>query len=323
VVLARLSFSLAISVASILFGHSLAFSLPTKEDSGWVSLFNGTNLDGFYAYFMNSGVIEMPKQDAFFAEGGMIHVPKAHAGGYTNVEGHLITLKEYSWYKIRIDYKFSTDQNAQNAGLVIFIDNKAALVDKYTGMRPRSIEINMRRAEESPWTLWSSTGLGPYLTTTVKPGTTNFLPKSAGGVEWTNDPWGSRIVRSTFPNPEKPMGEWNHGEAFVYGDSMGVFYLNGQLRLSAWNFQLRGTANDPDPKKRIQCDRGGIGVQSEGQEIWYKNYEIMELEPHTLRPLNAHTATLEKNYKRAALKLAKAEVKPSLKNFRINGKLKK
>ena len=265
---------------------------PTKADSGWVSLFNGTSLDGFYAYFNTQGVVDMPKQDAFLVEGGMIHVPKAHAGGYTNMEGHLITLKQYSWYRVRVDYKYSTDLSAQNAGLVIHIDNDAALIGKIKTQRPRSIEINMRRAEASPWTLWSATNLGPYISTTVKPGTTDYLPKSAGGVDWTNDPWGSRIIRSTFPNPEKPMGEWNHGEAFVYGDSLGMFYLNGELRESAWKFQLRGSPNDPDPAKRIPCDRGGIGIQSEVQEIWYRNFEIMELEPHTLKPIHASTTAL-------------------------------
>jgi hypothetical protein len=265
---------------------------PAKEDSGWVSLSNGANLDGFYAYFQDEGVVELAKQDAFVVEGGLIHVPKAHAGGYTNKEGHLITLKEYSWYRVRLDYRFSTDMSSQNAGLVIHIDNRAALVGKIKTLRPRSIEINMRRLESSQWTLWSATNLGPYISTTVKPGTTDFQAKADGGVDWTNDPWGSRIIRTTLPQSEKPMGEWNHGEALVLGDSMLVCTLNGRLRTQGWNFRLRGSPNDPDPAKRVPCERGGIGVQSEGQEIWYRNYEIMELEPHTMKPLNAKPTAL-------------------------------
>jgi Domain of Unknown Function (DUF1080) len=283
-------FIIPLYLALVLGAAFPSHSLPTKADSGWVSLYNGANLDGFYAYFQDTGVVEMAKQDAFFAEGELIHVPKAHEGGFTKTEGHLITLKEYSWYRVRLDYRYSTDSNAQNAGLVIHIDNDAALIGKIKALRPRSIEINMRRAEASPWTLWSATNLGPYITTTVKPGTTDYLSKSAGGVEWTNDPWGSRIIRSTLANPEKPVGEWNHGEAFVYGDSLGLFYLNGQLRETAWKFQLRGSPDDPNPAKRTPCDRGGIGIQSEGQEIWYRNFEIMELEPHTLKPLHASSS---------------------------------
>jgi hypothetical protein len=259
----------------------------TKEDSGWVSLFNGKNLDGFFAYFQDSGVVDIGKQDAFLVEDGMIHVPKAHAGGYTNMEGHLITKQEYSWYRVRVDYRYSPNPESQNAGLVIHIDNRDALVGGQKALRPRSIEINMRRGESSQWTLWSATNLGPYISTTVKPGTADFLSKDKGGVDWTNDPWGSRTIRTTLPQSENPMGEWNHGEALVYGDSMVVCTLNGQLRTRGWGFRLRGSPNDPSPGKRVPCDHGGIGIQSEIQEIWYRNLEIMELEPHTLKPLHA------------------------------------
>jgi hypothetical protein len=262
----------------------------TKEDSGWVSLFNGKNLDGFYAYFQDSGVVDIAKQDAFLVEDGTIHVPKAHPGGYTNMEGHLITRQEYSWYRVRVDYRYSPNPESENAGLVIHIDNQDALVGGQKALRPRSIEINMRRGESSQWTLWSATNLGPYISTTIKPGTTDFQPKDKGGVDWTNDPWGSRTIRTTLPQSEKPMGEWNHGEAFVYGDSMVVCTLNGQLRTQGWGFKLRGSPNDPSPDKRVPCDRGGIGIQSEIQEIWYRDLEIMELEPHTLKPLHAATA---------------------------------
>jgi hypothetical protein len=279
-------------IASILWAGSHAQLSQADSDSGWVQLFNGKNLDGFYTYFEQHGIVDITKQDAFFVENGIIHVPKAHSGGYTNLEGHLITKKQYSWYKVRVDYKFSTALNSQNAGLVIHIDNDAAFSGNMKALRPRSIEINMRRAEESQWTFWAATNLGPYISTTVKPGTSNYLSRKDGGVDYIADPWGNRVVRSTYPNSEKPMGQWNHGEAVVYGDSMVTCTLNGQLRVQGWNIRLRGSPNDPDPAKRIPCDKGGIGVQSEGQEIWYKNFEIMELEPHTLRPINAKTTAL-------------------------------
>ncbi len=276
-------------------GLAIAVQAGPKEDSGWVSLFNGTDFNDFYAYFQDNGVVDMAKQDAFFIDEGLLHVRKAHDGGFSKIEGHLITRKEYSWYRVRVDYRYSTNAEAQNAGLVIHIENKAALVDGIKTLRPRSIEINMRRMEASPWTLWSATGLGPYITTTVKAGTNNYLAKDQGGVEWTNDPWGERIIRTTLPNSEKAMGEWNHGEALVAGDSMLVCTLNGQLRTVGWHLQLRGSPNDATPSKRVPCDRGGIGLQSEGQEIWYRNFEIMELEPHTLKPLNAKPTGLARN----------------------------
>ena len=122
---------------------------PTKEDSGWVSLYNGTNFDGFYAYFQDVGVVEPDKQDAFVAEPGIIHVPKAH-GGYSSTEGHIITRKVYSWYRVRVDYRFSTDINSQNAGLIVHIDNDAALIGKTKVLRPAPSKSTCAGARTPP-----------------------------------------------------------------------------------------------------------------------------------------------------------------------------
>lgn len=261
----------------------------TKADSGWVPLFNGQDFSGFYAHFYTIGVVDMARQDAFFVDSGMIHVRKARSGGFSGNQGHLFTRKSYSWYKVRVEYRFAADDasGSQNAGLIVHVDNDQALVQNIKDRRPRSIEVNMRRADAHPWTLYSATGLGPYISTTVRRGTNLFQARAEGGVDWTNDPWGERIVASSYPNPERPMGQWNQGEAHIYGDSLGLFFLNGQLRTSGWNFRLRGAPGDPDPQKRIRCEAGGIGLQSEVHEIWYRNFEIMELEPHTKRPLHA------------------------------------
>jgi hypothetical protein len=274
-------------------GFLLATSHPasgqSKTDSGWVSLFNGRDFEGFYAHYYQYGVVDIAKQEAFRADSGMIHVPREKPSANWNGQGHIFTRKKYSWYRVRVEYRFAADHvgGSQNAGLIVHVDNDQALVANIKDRRPRSIEVNMRRPDASPWTLWSAVALGPYISTTVRPGTQLYLPASEGGVPWTNDPWGKREVFSSLPNPEKPMGEWNQGEARIYGDSLGEFYLNGQLRTRGWNFRLRGAPNDSSTARRIPCQDGGIGLQSEDHEVWYRNFEIMELEPHTLRPLHA------------------------------------
>jgi hypothetical protein len=277
----------------------------SKADSGWVPLFNGKDLEGFYAHFFGTGVVALDKQNAFQADSGMIHVPKAKAGTFSAGQGHLFTLKLYSWYRVRVEYRFNPEDTAgsQNAGLIVHVDNDQALIANTKERRPRSIEINMRRAESSPWTLWSAGNLGPYITTTVRTGTQQYLAKADGGVEWTNDPWNGdkRIIFSSYPNPERPMGQWNQGEAVIYGDSLGLFYLNGTLRTQGWNFSLRGKPEDADPAKRIPCANGGIGLQSEAHEVWYRNFEIMELEPHTRKPLHAKPAAILQKGRPAAI----------------------
>jgi hypothetical protein len=264
----------------------------TAADSaeGWRPLFNGKDFNDFYFNYANTGFVEPSKQNSFEIDSGMIHVPKPTATKNTK-QGHVITKKEYSWYKVRVDYKFIVNGGSGeiNAGLVIHIDNPKGQLAA-SGLRPTSIEVNMRRPQDAPWTLWSAMNLGPYLSSTVTSGN-KYKDKAEGGTAWTNDPWGSRTLFSSYANPEKPMGEWNHGEAWVYGDSLGLFYLNGQLRTKAWDFKVRGPDGSADVAKRVPWTKGGIGLQGEMWEVWYKNFDIMELEPHTKRPIHASGPT--------------------------------
>jgi hypothetical protein len=145
----------------------------------------------------------------------------------------------------------------------------------------------MRRDTNYPWSLWSAANLGPYITTTVSaiPATNVQGQYQAGGTVWTNDPWTSmgRVIAGAGTNPELALGQWNQGEAHLFGDS-GVMILNGQLRTRGWNFQLRQNINNPTP--RIICDRGNIGLQSEGAQIFYRNFEIMLIDSTTGLPVS-------------------------------------
>ena len=276
--LASLSFLVALFAALPAAGQP---SAATAADSGWVPLCNGTNLDGFNLFLNGPGLVPTSGHTEFGIDSGMIHAP-------TGASGHLVTAKEYGYYRVRVDYRFSPEIGVENAGLLIHFDLQQAATLKNVS-RPRSIEVNIQKGETSVWTLWAAAQLGPYITTTVKPGTQTtaspaFLPASDGGVAFTADPWGSRTIFSAMPNSDNPKGQWNHGEASVHGDS-GSFWLNGQLRCAGWDFQARVNASNPTP--RVRYGRGAIALQSEGHQIWYRNFEIMELDSATGAPLNA------------------------------------
>jgi hypothetical protein len=108
-------------------------------------------------------------------------------------------------------------------------------------------------------------------------------------VAWTDDPYGSgtsRVISGDLQaNPEFPLGQWNHGEADVYGADSGVFILNGQVRTRGRNFRLG--AGGGNPASRIPCSRGNIGLQAEGYALSFRNWEIMELDSATGLPLHA------------------------------------
>jgi hypothetical protein len=240
----------------------------TAADSGWVPVWNGQGFPAESFYIYSGAYHEVAEQaDKFKVEpggtGGIIHT----TAGYSL----LTTKKEYGYYKVRVDYKFKDGTTGGNAGLMILMDNTAAKTVK-TSTRPRSIEINCRRDGNYPWSLWAGRGYGPYMTTTIKAGTEDqYLP---GGtlktMNITED--NNRVIRSANPDNELPGGQWNHGEAWIYGDS-GVFYLNGQLRTSSWGWVTK--QGDPSTKTAS----GGIAVQAEGTEVWYTKWEVMELDP--------------------------------------------
>jgi hypothetical protein len=279
----------AIDPARLLLLTVLAGALPaagqpsaaTAADSGWIALCNGKNLDGFNLFLNGAGLVPPAGHAEYDIDSGMIHAP-------TGSNGHLVTAKEYGYYRVRVDYRFGPETGIENAGLVIHFDLQQAASLKNVS-RPRSIEVNIRKEENSVWTLWAAAQLGPYITTTVKSGTQStanpaYLPAADGGVDFTADPWGSRVIYSALPNADKPKGQWNHGEASIHGDS-GSFRLNGQLRCAGWGFQARVNAGNPTP--RVRYGRGAIALQSEGHQIWYRNFEIMELDSATGAPLHA------------------------------------
>jgi hypothetical protein len=265
----------------------------TKADSGWVPLFNGTDFTGLYNYATGTGVVDVKTQTNFSVEtGGTIQVKGMPAG-------YIGTIRQYSHYRVRVDYKWPVGTLADaNSGLMIHLDSAAIASGFKSAGRPRSIEVNCRRDGNFPWSLWSAGSLGPYISTKVtaipaaaKPGQYN-----PAGVDWTTNPYGgdNRVLSGDLQaNPELPLGQWNHGEAHVYGADSGVFLLNGQVRTRGWNFRLG--ASGSNPASRVPCTRGSIALQAEGASISFRNFEIQELDSITRLPLHARKGCTDRN----------------------------
>jgi hypothetical protein len=232
----------------------------TAADSGWMPIFNGKNFPADSFYVFQSGYVDIAKDTKFHVDSGMIH----GGGSYAL----LVTKKEYKNYKVRVDYRLP---GGGNAGLMVLIDNEAAKTDKGVN-RPRSIEINCRMGNNYPWSLWAGKDRGPFMSSTIKAGTPDqYLDKAEGGVPFTCKLTAdnNRVIRSSYQLVEQEK-QWNHGEATIMGAG-GEFWLNGALREKAWNF-----SDMKDTTKK--CISGGIGVQTEGSDIWYKNWQVMELD---------------------------------------------
>jgi hypothetical protein len=75
--------------------------------------------------------------------------------------------------------------------------------------------------------------------------------------------------------------QWVHAELIVLGDSLVTHIINGDTVLQYSKPQIGGgVANGYDPLIKIDgklLKKGYIGLQSEGQEIDFKNIELMDL----------------------------------------------
>src|ERR1039458_2878254 len=80
-------------------------SPAAAADDGWITLFNGRNLDGWYTYLPSTGKNEDPKK-AFKVEQEMIHIFDLPPTKENQEFGYMATNEEYSDCRIRVEFKW-------------------------------------------------------------------------------------------------------------------------------------------------------------------------------------------------------------------------
>lgn len=255
-------------ILAVLAAMPLAHGEPgEREAAAWQPLYHGT-LDDFRIYFRGQGFIDdVHQQRVFLAEPEGIHVIEG-----TN--GLIVTKVPYRHYHVKVDYRWGTTVGSKNAGLMTHVDLASKVVKDN---RPRSIEINMR--EDTPGSIWLASGLGPFASTFVEEGTETYLPQEQGGVAHDPTPFGKRIVYARYPDGKintRPWGEWNTMEAIVRGSESVEIILNGKVVNRVFNIR---DISEVTRKPGAPLAEGGIGLQSEGQEIFYRNFMIRKLDP--------------------------------------------
>jgi hypothetical protein len=235
--------------------------------SDWQPLYNGS-LDDFRIYFRGQGYIDdVNKQKVYLAKPDHIHVVKG-----TN--GVIVTKQPYSHYHVKVDYRWGAEGGSKNAGLMTHVDLDSKCVKDN---RPRSIEINMRH--DSPGSIWMASKLGPFGSTFIAEDKKTYLPEDKGGVAHDVSPFKNRTVFARYPDGTmntNPYGEWNTLEAIVHGADSVEIILNG-VTVNHVTKLLAPKEGTKDPGKPLVA--GGIGLQSEGQEIFYRNFVIKKLKP--------------------------------------------
>jgi hypothetical protein len=271
--------TLGLSIMAFLFASAVGQTprVFTKADSGWVSLFNGKDFTGLYIR-TNGGLLQNPvTQKSFAIEGDVLHVPAT--GGV----GHIATRSVFGHYAVRVQYKFGKGQNSPNAGLLYHIEptdfqeanawgTKNAGVPYFAGAYVKSVEYQMYRGDAGAflgimniWVTAETKGDGNH---TYQPGGTLYTAYPSAGLAER------RIYRSINAAPNDT--DWVQFEGLIYGADSVTHQVNGTTvmkgRSLKHNQKLQiTTQNDVD---QVPMNEGHIGLQTEGAEVFYRNWEI-------------------------------------------------
>jgi hypothetical protein len=238
-----------------------AAAKSTAADEGWVPLFNGRDLDGWYTFLQKHGKNQDPDR-VITIEDGAIHLYKHAPDGSTVVMGYIATEKEYGDYHLRLQYRWGTKKFQpryrlkQDAGLYYHIIGPDAVW-------PTALQFQIEQTNVGDLIalhgLTVDTWIDPKTEKAQKP---TFLdPKQAGQASVLG---GRRDGYQGHLAGDFELPGWNTVEVIARGDTT-IHILNGHVVNSGQNV-------DGAPTRPIT--RGRIALEIEAAEIDFRNVEI-------------------------------------------------
>ncbi len=204
-----------------------------------VSLFNGKDLSGWKA--------DVPKADKEPGIAPSFIVRDGKLVSLGTPGGHLVSEKEYSNYKLVVEYRFPGQPG--NCGVLVHASTPRFLY----GMFPKSIEVQMMH--ENAGDFWC---IGENIEV---PDMEKRRPKKEPSQAFGGGPADARRILNLTDGSEKPLGEWNTMVIECKGDEVKVT-VNGTLV----NHGRKSTASS-----------GKIALQAEGSEVEFRKVELTPL----------------------------------------------
>jgi hypothetical protein len=234
---------------------------------GWISLFNGKNLDGWTIKIAKHPLGEN-YADTFRVEDGVIKVSydKYPPGRFDQQFGHLYSNLPYSHYILRLEYRFTgkpmTDAPVwANYNSGVMIHSQSPLTMTVEQLWPASLEFQFLAAGAAP-------DAGVKTGNVCTPGTNLELD----GKLVTDH------IIATKVGALSPMDEWVAVEAEVHGNQEVIYRVNGVEVNRYQHPQL--DPRDPDARKLLaagaplQLASGHLALQAESQPVWFRNIRI-------------------------------------------------
>ena len=221
------------SILSIVaLSHGMLFADET------VSLFNGKNLDGWYAD-VPSADGKTDAKPSFIVRDGMLV-------SLGTPSGHLITEKEYAEYKLTVEYRFPGKPG--NCGVLVHASKPRALYEMF----PQSIEVQMMHKSAGDfWCIQENIEV---------PEMEKRRPRKEGQ-KFGGAKQDARQILNLTDNSEKPLGEWNTMTIEALGNEI-IVHVNGEL---------------VNHGKNSTAAKGKIALQAEGSDVEFRKVELTPL----------------------------------------------
>ncbi|MGL4464943.1 MAG: 3-keto-disaccharide hydrolase [Planctomycetia bacterium] len=265
--LTRRSFhhSLLAGGAALATGPAVALAPPSEGGGKWYRLFDGKTLAGWTPKIVGE-VLGEDRNQTFRVADGLLQVRYDNYSGFSDKFGHLFFNEPLSTYRLRIEYRFVSDQckggpdwGFRNSG-VIFHAQDPELMDRDQWF-PVGLEM----------TLLGGDGTNPRATGGLCTPGTHVVYK---GNFYTVDCSGSSS--KTFHGDQ-----WVTAEIEVHGGGRIIHRINDEEVFSYE--QPRYDPNHADAKKLIPGDllalEGGmISLQSDSHPVDFRKVELMPLD---------------------------------------------
>ena len=245
-------------------------------EKGWISLFNGKDLDDWIVKIKDHPVNEN-FGNTFRVEDGVIKVRYDQYEGFKQQYGHLFYKNEFSAYLLELEYRFVGDQIKDGEGWAL--RNSGVMLH---GQDPKTMAVEQDFHISLDAQFLGGLGTGDRSTGNLcTPGTNVIM----------NDQLFTPHCVSS--NSKTYHGEqWVKAGALVLKDSIVKHIINGDTVLVFTKPQYDG--RDPWVKKLGKADgglisKGTISLQSESHPVEFRNVRLFNLEKYLDDPqkLNA------------------------------------
>lgn len=248
-------------------GSDAKTSDHAKDESKWIQLFNGKNLDGWTPKIKGHDLGENPG-DIFRVEDGVLKVSYDKYDQFDEKFGHLFYKDKFSHYKLRMEYRFLGEQTSGGPGWAF--RNSGAMIH---GQAPETMDKDQSFPVSIEVQLLG--GDGDHKRSNANLCTPGTHVVMNGKLEKRH------CINSTSKTYHGD--QWVVVEVEVRGHEVIKHLIDGEVVLTYNQPQL--DENDADAKKLIKAGQdktlheGTISLQAESHSLEFRKVELLVLEP--------------------------------------------